>query len=147
MKLSTLLPLLRFWPPFWGAGISVKAFNDDYSRIVVQMKMRFWNKNYVGSHYGGSLYSMTDPFYMLMLMEALGKNYIIWDKVGTIRYKKPAHGHVFAEFALLPEQLNAIKLQADEKEKSEPVFEIKIIDSTGVIVAEVIKTLYVKRKD
>ncbi|CDZ78374.1 hypothetical protein BN59_02684 [Legionella massiliensis] len=146
MQLSTLLKLIRFWPPFWGAGISVREFNKDYSRITVQLKMRFWNKNYVGSHYGGSLYSMTDPFYMLMLMKALGREYIVWDKFGTIRYKKPAHGKVFAEFELSSEQVKMIKQQADENEKSEPVFEIKIVDSSGTIVAEIVKTLYVKRK-
>ena len=68
MKLSTLLKLIRFWPPFLGGGIKVKSFNEDYTELTVQMKLQFWNKNYVGTHFGGSLYSMTDPFYMLLLL-------------------------------------------------------------------------------
>lgn len=146
MKFSTLLKLMRFWPPFLGSGISVKNFNSDYSIIEVQMKMRFWNRNYVGTHFGGSLYSMTDPFYMLMLLNKLGKNYIVWDKSGSIRYKKPAKGTIYTKFELFTEQLDAIKEQADSGQKCEPVFHILIKDSEDQVVAEVSKTLSIKRK-
>ncbi|WP_278044095.1 DUF4442 domain-containing protein [Legionella fairfieldensis] len=137
---------MRFWPPFLGAGIRVMEYSKDYCSLTVQMKMHFWNKNYVGSHYGGSLYSMTDPFYMLMLMKILGKNYIIWDKSATIHYKKPAYGKVFAKFELLPAQIETIKQQVDNQLKCEPVFEISVTDSQGATVARVVKTLYIKKK-
>lgn len=137
---------MRFWPPFLGSGIRVKKFNSDFSMIEVRMKMRFWNKNYVGTHFGGSLYSMTDPFYMLMLLNKLGKNYIVWDKSGSIRYKKPAKGAIYAKFELLDDQLEAIKQLADSGEKCEPVFNIQIKDAEEQVVAEVSKTLSIKRK-
>lgn len=69
------------------------------------MKMRFWNKNYVGTHFGGSIYSMTDPFYMLMLLNLLGKGYIVWDKSASIRYKIPAKGSLYARFELSMDQV------------------------------------------
>ncbi len=138
---------MRFWPPFLGAGISVKKFSADYRHILVQMKMRFWNRNYVGTHYGGSLYSMTDPFYMLMLIELLGKGYIVWDKSSAIRYKIPAKGTVYAQFELSPEQIEKIRLELEHVTKLEPEFTVAITDKKGDIVAEVKKVLYIAKKN
>lgn len=146
MKLSTLLKLIRFWPPFLGGGIKVKSFNEDYTELTVQMKLRFWNKNYVGTHFGGSLYSMTDPFYMLLLLHSLGKEYIVWDKSASIRYKKPARSTVFAEFKLTPEQIDAIKKELTLVPKTESEFVIEIKDDVGDVVAEVKKILHINKK-
>ncbi|RUR07511.1 YiiD C-terminal domain-containing protein [Legionella sp. km772] len=146
MKLSTLLKLIRFWPPFLGAGIKVKSFNEDYSMLTVQMKLRFWNKNYVGTHFGGSLYSMTDPFYMLLLLHALGKGYIVWDKSASIRYKKPARNTVFAEFKLSTDLIETIKNQLETAPKTEAEFLIEIKDQEGDVVAEIKKTLHINKK-
>ena len=71
---------LNLYPPYWGTGIFVKKISPDFREIIVQMKMTWYNRNYVNTHFGGSLYSMTDPFFMLMLMQILGKEYIVWDK-------------------------------------------------------------------
>ncbi|KTC80419.1 DUF4442 domain-containing protein [Legionella cherrii] len=146
MKFSTLLRMMRFWPPFWGAGISVKNFHPDGTHIVVQMKMRFWNKNYVGTHYGGSMYSMTDPFYMLMLMHLLGKGYIVWDKSASIRYKIPAKGTIYARFELSREQVEKIRLEVNERKKIESEFIVPITDKEGKVVAEVKKILSIIKK-
>lgn len=146
MKFSTLLKMMRFWPPFWGAGIRVKNFNSDGTSIVVQMKMHFWNKNYVGTHYGGSMYSMTDPFYMLMLMNLLGRGYIVWDKSASIRYKIPAKGNLYARFELPLVQIEKIRLQVDEAKKIEAEFNVTITNEAGNTVAEVKKVLSVAKK-
>lgn len=146
MKFSTLLKMMRFWPPFWGAGIRVKSFNPDVSHIVVQMKMRFWNKNYVGTHFGGSIYSMTDPFYMLMLLNLLGKGYIVWDKSASIRYKIPAKGTIYATFELSPQQIAAIRQQIEVEEKIQPEFIVKITNEAGEVVAEVKKIISIAKK-
>ncbi len=137
---------MRFWPPFWGAGIRVKSFHPDLSYVEVEMKLRFWNQNYVGTQFGGSLYSMTDPFYMLMLIKNLGKEYVVWDKSAKIRYLKPACTHVFAEFKLDKPTLQLIKQEADNQSKSEPKFTIQIKDLDNEVIAEIEKTLHIRRK-
>lgn len=142
----TLFKLMRFWPPFLGAGVSVDFISNNFDRIDVSMRMRFWNKNYVKTHFGGSLYSMTDPFYMLMLMEKLGRDYIVWDKSATINFKKPGKGKVFASFVLNDLQINQIKADVLEKNKVYPEFVVNVIDEQGDIVCVVTKTLYVKKK-
>ena len=147
MGQKTMLKFINLWPPFWAAGISVKNVGDDYRSLDVQMKMRFWNKNYVGSHYGGSIYSMTDPFYMLMLIQNLGKDYIVWDKAANIRFLKPGYGKLTAHFNLTAEKIAEIKKAADENYKTEPTFLVQVKDEKGTVVAEVDKVLYVRRKD
>lgn len=140
-----MLRAINLWPPFLAAGIHVR-WGADMRSADVEMRMHFWNRNYVGTHYGGSLYSMTDPFYMLMLMENLGREYIVWDKAAAIRFRKPGQGTVRAEFRLTPEQLDEIVSKLAGQEKYEPVFHVEVRDSTGEVVAEVTKTIHIRRK-
>jgi hypothetical protein len=138
---------MNLWPPYLGAGIRVVRMALDQNIIEVEMKLRVWNRNYVGTQFGGSLYSMTDPFYMLLLIEALGPDYIVWDKAATIRFKRPGRGRVSARFHIPAERLDEIRRVADELGKTEPRFEVQVIDVEGQVVAEVEKVLSVRRKD
>lgn len=138
---------IRFWPPYLGAGIRVTRFTPDWREIDVEMKLRFWNRNYVGTHFGGSLYSMADPFYMLMLIENLGPGYIVWDKAATIRFKRPAKGKVRAEFRLSEAEIAGIREKADTQDKTEPAFTVEIKDEAGAVVAVVENVVHVRRKD
>ena len=85
---------MRWWPPFLGAGIRVRSLADDYREAVVELRFGRLNRNYVGTHFGGSLYSMTDPFFAIMLMHNLGGEYLVWDKSGSIEYVAPGRGTV-----------------------------------------------------
>jgi hypothetical protein len=147
MKSSTFRRLINFWSPFLGAGIHVRNISDDFTRVDVELKLRFWNKNYVGTHFGGSLYAMTDPFYMLILIQNLGRDYIVWDKGATIRFRKPGKGIVRAHFHISKEEIENIRKQADDNPKVEPQFTVYIKNESGEVVAEVDKILYVRRKD
>jgi hypothetical protein len=139
--------LLNLYPPYLGAGIRVKRLQPDWKAIDVEMKLRFWNSNYVGTHFGGSLYSMTDPFYMLMLIENLGPAYIVWDKAASVRFRRPGKGKVSASFRLSEEQIEAIRQRLNTQEKVEPTFVVEVKDDSGAVVAEVEKVLYVRRKE
>ena len=145
-NIKKLLRRLSLYPPFLGAGIRVRRISEDFRTIDVEMPLRFWNRNYVGTHFGGSLYSMCDPFFMVMLIENLGPDYIVWDKAATIRFKKPGKGVMKATFTLSPERVEEIRRQADSQEKVEPTFQVVVTDAEGKVVAEVDKLLYVKKK-
>ena len=140
-----MLRAINIWPPMAGAGIRVR-WSPDNKAVDVEMKLRFWNRNYVGTHYGGSLYSMTDPFYMLMLMEKLGREYIVWDKAASIRFRKPGKGTVKAEFRLSDAQVNEIRQKLATQERYEPTFLVEVKDEAGDVVAEVQKVLHIRRK-
>lgn len=137
---------INFWPPFLGAGIRVKHIALDMKSVDVEMKMRFWNANYVGTHFGGSLFAMTDAFYMLMLMANLGSDYIVWDKAASIRYRKPGKGTVRAEFRLSDGQIEDVREKLKTLPKYEPVFSVEVKDQAGVVIAEVEKVLHVRKK-
>ncbi len=141
-----MLRNINFWPPFFAAGIRVTRRDGDMKAVDVEMKLRFWNRNYVGTHYGGSLYSMADPFYMLMLLENLGRDYVVWDKSAAIRFRKPGKGKVRAEFRLTDAQLDEIRGKLSAGEKYEPTFIVEVKDEAGDVVAEVQKVLHIRRK-
>ncbi|HYG98047.1 MAG TPA: DUF4442 domain-containing protein [Terriglobales bacterium] len=142
-----MLRAVNYWPPFFGAGIRVTYRNPTLTAVDVEMRLRFWNRNYVGTHFGGSLYSMADPFFMLMLLQNLGPEYIVWDKAATIRFRKPGRGTVRAQFRLTDAQIAAVRDAADANEKFEPTFTVQITDLNGEVVAEVDKLLYVRKRE
>lgn len=137
----------RFWPPYLGAGILIKRIAPDWRAIDVEMRLHFWNRNVVRTHFGGSLYSMTDPFFMAIMMHGLGKDYIVWDKAATIRFRRPGKGRVHARFEIGTEEIERVRALADKEPKVEPTYFVKVLDEGGHVVAEVEKLLYVRRKD
>jgi hypothetical protein len=145
-KRRFLLRIINFWPPFFGAGIRVTRIAPDMRAIDVEMKLRFWNSNYVGTQFGGSLYAMTDPFHMLMLIENLGRDYIVWDKAACIRYRRPGKGTVKAEFRITEEQIEDIRQQLKVQQKIEPRFVVEVKDASGAVIAEIEKVIYIRRK-
>jgi len=138
---------INLWPPFLGMGIRIVRIAPDMKAVDVEMKLGFWNANYVGTHFGGSLYAMTDPFYMLMLMANLGRDYIVWDKAASIRYRKPGKGTVRAEFRLSDAQLDDIRDKLKTLPKYEPTFTVEVKDQQGEVVAAVEKLIHVRKKE
>lgn len=147
MTAARLKRLLNIYPPYLGAGVRVTHISDDFLTAHVEMRLRFYNRNYVGTHFGGSLYSMCDPLYMLMLINILGPDYIVWDKSAVIRFKRPGKGTVKAVFQISPDKIAEIKAAANSQEKVEPMFQVLVTDAQGQVVAEIDKLLYVRRKD
>jgi hypothetical protein len=138
---------VNFWPPFLGAGIRVKHIAHDMKAIDVEMKLRWWNANYVGTHFGGSLFAMTDAFYMLMLMANLGPEYIVWDKAASIRYRKPGRSTMRAEFRLSDAQLEEIREKLLTLPKYERTFAVEVKDEQGTVIAEIEKLLYMRKRE
>ena len=137
---------VNWYPPLLGAGIRVLHHAGDAYTIKVKMPLTRFNLNAVGTHFGGSLYAMCDPWFMLILMQHLGRDYIVWDKAAVIQFVTPGKGTVYATFHIPPETIAAIKAQADAGEKLEPVFNVNVVDGTGEVVATVEKRLYVRKK-
>ena len=137
---------MKWWPPFLGAGIRVKSLSDDFRDAVVELKLGRLNRNAVGTHFGGSLYAMTDPFFAIMLMHNLGGDYLVWDKSGSIEYVSPGRGTVSAHFHLAEKRVAEIRAAAAGGEKVLPEFEVYVKDEKGAIVARVRKVLYIRLK-
>ncbi|MGE5615505.1 MAG: DUF4442 domain-containing protein [Bacillota bacterium] len=146
MKPGTLRLLMNLWSPFRGAGIKVREIAPDWRHVVVELRMRWDTRNYVGTHFGGSLFAMTDPFFMLMMMHNLGSDYVVWDKAGAVRFIKPARGTVTSRMELTGEMVQEARDKTAAGEKFEPTYRAEIVDREGVVVAAVEKTLHIRRK-
>lgn len=135
---------INLYPPLLGAGIRSRTLDE--RTIEVEMKLTAFNRNIVDVHFGGSLYAMCDPWFMLILIRQLGADYIVWDKAASIQFKKPGKGTVRARFHVPPERVEEIRRDADAQTKIEPTFVVDVVDTEGQVIARVEKLLYVRRK-
>lgn len=145
MSATVLKKVMNFYPPLVGAGIRATTLSKDFRYAKIVMPLKWYNRNYVGSHFGGSLYSMTDPWYMLMLLNILGDDFVVWDKGASIQYVSPGRQCVMAEFQVEDDLVNSL-LVMDPEEKRIFDLPVSVTDKAGNLVAQVTKTLYVKRK-
>ncbi|MBS1149744.1 MAG: tetrameric acyl-CoA thioesterase [Myxococcaceae bacterium] len=142
---GTLLAL-NAYPPYVAAGIRIVEVAPDASKIVVQMGLYGWNRNFFGTHFGGSLYSMCDPFFLFQVLMNLGDDYVVWDKSATVRFMKPGSGTVRAQFDMPASKIEELRSLAAGGLKVEPTFTVQVRDETGDVVAEVEKVLYIRLK-
>lgn len=142
----TLRRALNLWPPFLFNGMRVLEWSDDWRRARVRLKLTWYNRNFVGTQFGGNLFSMTDPFWMIMTMQALGRDYIVWDKAGEIEFVAPGREAVYAEFHLDDGALDEIRAATANGEKYLRWFETRVATAGGEVVARLRKQIYVRRK-
>jgi len=139
--------MFNIWPPFLGMGIHVTEIAPDFRRVKVRLRMGMLNRNYVGTHFGGSLFAMTDPYYMIMMSHNLGRDYIVWDKAAAIRFRAPGKGTVKAEFEVTQAMVDEAIAATAAGGRFEPTYRVQVKDSAGKLVAEVDKTLHIRRAD
>ncbi len=149
---AAMMWLWNLWPPFLGAGISIDKVDggygpDGWKAMDIRLKLRFWNSNYVGTQFGGSLFAMTDPFLMVMLVRRLGRDYVVWDKSSAIRFRRPGTSDCRARFAVSDEELGEIKSRADREGQFDWHRKIEILDIEGQVVAEVEKVIYIATRN
>lgn len=138
--------LINHYAPYWGAGIAIDKIELDNYAIRVKMPLTRSNRNIVGTHFGGSLYSMVDPFYMLILMHHLGNKYIVWDKSASISFLSPGRSTVYADIRLSAEEISEIKQLTENYAPVYRTYTLNIVDDMGTRIAEVEKVLYIRRK-
>ena len=138
--------LLNLWPPFLASGIHVLRLDPDFRFARVRLRTRWYSRNYVGTHFGGSLFSMTDPFLMLMALQVLGRDYLVWDRAAEIEFVKAVREDVFAEFRLDDSVLEEMRAAAAGGERHLRWFDVTVATASGEVVARVRKQLYVRRK-
>lgn len=135
---------INTYAPYVGAGIKIEHLDTDQGLCVVAMELTALNKNIVGTQFGGSLYSMVDPFYMLLLMQQLGSHYVVWDKSSHIEFVAPGTTKVTARIKISTDEAASVRNLA---ETGEPVFReyrTEIVDSQQKVIAVVTKTVYIR---
>jgi acyl-coenzyme A thioesterase PaaI-like protein len=146
MRASTFRRLLNLWPPFLFNSIRVLELSEDWSAARVVLRLRPWNRNYVRSQFGGNLFSMIDPFWMLLAMHRLGGDYYVWDQAGAIDFVAPGREDVHAAFHLTDAMVEELRVAAADGGKVLRWFETDITTASGEVIARVRKQLYVRLK-
>lgn len=146
-KFKRLIRLINWYPPYLFSGIKIVDYAQDFSWFKSRLNLTWYNKNLVGTAFGGSLYSMCDPFFMFILLIHLGDDYIVWDKYAHIDFVKPGKGPVFAEFGLSQEEIQRVKRLVDEEGKAVVEYPCEVRSKEGVLIAQLKKGLYVRKKN
>ena len=139
--------LFNLYPPFWGSGVRITYLADDWSEVRVELRLNWFTRNYVGTIFGGSMYTAADPFYMVMLVNRLGRDFIVWDKSATIRFQKPGRTTLYARFVVDDEELHAIREATAQARSIDRHYTVELKDAEGVVHATVEKTIYIRRKN
>ena len=137
--------IFNLWPTFRFAGVRVRALAADFTTATVELRVGVFNRNYVGTAFGGTLYSMTDPFFMLMMMRQLGAGYIVWDRAGAVRYLAPGKGVITARFSLPPEEVARVRSVLEGSGKLNQTYTVDLLDTANQLIAQVDKTLYIRK--
>ena len=137
---------INWYPPFLGMGIRVRDYNEDFTRFEVELRRRWYNRNLFGTHFGGSLFTMSDPFFVFIVTMNLGRDYIVWDKSASIDFLKPAKGTILGVFEIARQKLETIQAEVGELGRNTYHFETDLVDEQGQAVARVSKEVYVRVK-
>lgn len=146
IRAGTLRRLMNLWPPFLFNCIRVLEISDDWQRARVVLRLRPWNRNYVKTQFGGNVFSMTDPFWMLLVMHRLGNAYYVWDKAAEIEFVAPGRDDVYASFQLADEVVEELRMAAAGGDKVLHWFSTDVVTSSGELIARVRKQIYVRLK-
>ena len=148
IKPSTLFKTMFNVSPMYRRSCGKLYFvSDDLHLVKVKIPLTYRNKNYVGSMFGGSLFSATDPIYMIQLMQILGNEYVVWDKATNIRFRKPAYTHAFVDFEFTTDEISTIKKLVQDNNETDFVKNLLITDGKGAVFTELEKTLYISSKE
>ena len=146
MRATTFRRLINLWPPFLFAGIHVLELDPGFRFVRVRLRCGLLNRNYVGTHFGGSLFAMTDPFWMLLMLRRLGPGYMVWDLAASIEFLKASREPVYAEFLLTDQQVLEIHDASQNGAPVKPWFETDVSTASCEVIARVRKQLYVRLK-
>ncbi|MBN3519543.1 YiiD C-terminal domain-containing protein [Algoriphagus lutimaris] len=146
-RFKKLIRAINWYPPYLFSGIKVIDYSPDFRMFKVRLKLTWYNGNLIGTAFGGSLYSMCDPFFMFILLSNLGEEYIVWDKYAHIEFVKPGKGTVFAIFSMTEEEVNQVKNIIDDQGRHIFEFPCEVKDVNGNLIAKLKKGVYVKKKD
>ena len=148
-SLRTWLYRLRFnfFPAFRATGARVIYISGDMRKLRIRLPLNFRTKNIHGTLFGGAMYAATDPLYAILVKVALGPGFIVWDKAGAIRYKKPGRSTLYAECSLSDSQVASMQKRLVTESSIDLDYEIELLDERGVVHAVVQKTIYAGRKE
>lgn len=146
-KQNTLFKILfNYSPMYRRSNARLISVSDDIHHVKIKIALNYKNKNYMGTMFGGSMLSATDPIFMIQLIQILGDDYVVWDNATTIRFKKPANQLSYAHFTFSIEEIEQIKKDVAQVNEIDLVKTVPIESNTKEVFAVVEKTIYISTK-
>lgn len=146
-KERALKYLFNMSPMYRGTGARLLEVRDNYQYVKLKLPLNYRTKNYVGTLYGGHMYSCVDGVYMVQLINILGSAYVVWDKAASIRFKRPGNQTLFAEFILTNAFISQIKEEIKSQKEKDYTLKVALKDKEGKVYAEVEKVIYIASKE
>ncbi|MBL7558585.1 YiiD C-terminal domain-containing protein [Olleya sp. YSTF-M6] len=148
VKPSTIYKYGFNWSPMYKRTTAkLTEVSDDLHYVKIRLKLNWKNRNYAGSIFGGSMLSATDPIYMIQLIQILGKDYVVWDKAVTAKYKRPGKSTIYGEFIFTEEEIEALKTKLKTEQQVDIIKTMNLVNDKKEVIAEFTKTLYIAKKD
>lgn len=138
---------LNWFPAYRGTGARIEYIAADWMEVRIRVPLSWRTRNYVGTIFGGSMYSAIDPIYMVMLIKLLGPGYVVWDKAAEIRFLKPGRSLLRATFRLDLVELDAIRNEVAAAGKTERRYTVDLLDESGEACATCEKVISIRRRD
>jgi hypothetical protein len=136
----------NLFPVYRRTGARITYIASDLHEIHIKLPLNWKTRNYVGTIFGGSMYAAADPMYMVMFINLLGPEYIVWDKAASIKFKQPGHSTLHAKFKIQKAELAFIRKTLNVQDKLDRTYQIKLIDEDGAVCAVVEKIIHFKKK-
>ncbi len=136
----------NWFPPIRNSGVKIVRISDDWQEWDLRLRLGRRTRNYVGTHYGGTLYSAADPHYMLAWMHILGRQYLVWDKAATIRFVRPGRGHLTGHVRISLEEIADVRERLETEPKLDVEHHFQWLAADGTVVAEVDKIVNIRKK-
>jgi len=133
-------------PMYRSSGGRLMTVSDDFKYVKIKLPINYKTRNYVGTLYGGHMYSCVDGIYMVQLINILGEDYVVWDKAASIRFRRPGNTTLFAEFDISDELLSQIKSDIQELKEKDFTLYVNLVDKEGKVYAEIEKVIYIAEK-
>lgn len=146
LKSKSFRTAMNWYPMFFATGAKIKFWSADWSEVHLRLTLNIWTRNYVKTIFGGSMFSATDPFYVIMFMHMLGKGFVVWDKSANIKFKRPAKIPLYMLFKISPELLEKVKDEVKTSGETTHIAHLQWIDKEKNVYAELERTIYIADK-
>jgi hypothetical protein len=138
--------LFNLSPVYRRTGGRLMKVTNDLKYVKIKLSLTYRTRNYVGTLYGGHMYSCVDGIYMVQLINILGDDYVVWDKSATIKFRKPGNQKLFAEFIIPDQLIEQIKTEISQLNEKDYILSVNLTDKEGLVYAEVEKVIYIASK-
>ncbi|HEX2208630.1 MAG TPA: DUF4442 domain-containing protein [Longimicrobium sp.] len=136
----------NWFPAYRATGGRITYIASDWREIRIRLPLNRRTRNYVGTIFGGSMYGAVDPVYMVMLIQNLGRDYVVWDKAASIRFRRPGRTTLHARFVLDEAELDAIRAALAGAPAIDRTYVVELADAEGAVHAVVEKVIHIRRK-